>query len=138
MTDPTRKTDEEWRRALTPAQYRVLREKGTDRAFTGEYVHTREDGVYRCAACGTALFRSEDKFESGSGWPSFTDVAAQGHVDLHDDHSYGMHRIEVTCATCGGHLGHLFDDGPRESTGLRYCINSTSLRLDAEDEGGAG
>ncbi len=123
-------TDADWRQRLTPEQYRVLREKGTERAFTGAYVHTQSDGVYRCAACGTALFSSADKFESGSGWPSFTDVVAQETVALHDDRSHGMHRIEVTCATCGGHLGHLFDDGPRDATGLRYCINSVALDLD--------
>jgi peptide-methionine (R)-S-oxide reductase len=124
------KTDDDWRRDLTPEQYRILREKGTERAFTGAYVDTKDAGVYRCAACGTALFTSDEKFDSGSGWPSFTDVVAQNHIVLHDDFAYGMHRIEATCATCGGHLGHVFDDGPREATGLRYCINSASLSLD--------
>lgn len=120
-------TDAEWRERLTPEQYRVLREQGTERAFVGRYVRTKEPGVYRCAACETPLFRSEEKFDSGSGWPSFTDVVAQGNVRLRDDHSHGMHRIEVACARCGGHLGHLFDDGPRDQTGLRYCINSVAL-----------
>lgn len=124
------KSDANWRQHLTPEQYRVLREKGTERAFTGAYVHTREPGVYRCAACSAELFASSEKFDSGSGWPSFTDVVSQRHVELHDDRSYGMHRIEVTCATCGGHLGHLFDDGPRDRTGLRFCINSVALVLD--------
>lgn len=121
---------DDWRERLTPEQYRILREKGTERAFTGRYVHTTDDGVYRCAACGTPLFSSADKFESKSGWPSFTDVVSQGNVELHDDRSHGMQRIEVTCATCGGHLGHLFDDGPRDAAGLRYCINSAALDLD--------
>ena len=131
-------TDADWRDRLTPEQYRVLREKGTERAFIGRYVHTQDDGVYRCVACGTPLFSSADKFDSGSGWPSFTDVVDQAHVMLHDDRSHGMYRIEVTCATCGGHLGHLFDDGPREMTGLRYCINSIALALDPPPDPKAG
>lgn len=130
------KTNEEWRDELTPEQYRILREKGTERAFTGKYVNTKDDGVYRCAACGTELFKSTDKYDSGSGWPSFSDVVAQQNVVLHDDFSLGMHRIEIDCATCGGHLGHVFEDGPREATGLRYCINSASLDLDAGEDGG--
>lgn len=124
------KSDAEWRARLTPEQYRILREKGTERAFTGAYTDEKTRGVYRCAACGTPLFTSEEKYDSGSGWPSFYDVVSQGHVTLHDDFSHGMHRVEVTCATCGGHLGHVFEDGPRETTGLRYCINSAALSLD--------
>ena len=120
-------TDADWRARLTPEQYRVLRERGTERAFVGAHVHTAEPGVYRCAGCGAVLFSSAEKYDSGSGWPSFTDVARQDRVRLRDDRSHGMHRIEVACAACGGHLGHVFDDGPREATGLRYCINSVAL-----------
>lgn len=111
---------------MTPEQYKLLREKGTEAAFTGKYLNNKEKGVYRCAACGQVLFRSDEKFDSGSGWPSFYDVAKQGMVEVHPDDSHGMHRIEVTCSRCGGHLGHLFDDGPRP-TGQRYCINSGAL-----------
>ena len=129
--DPRRveKSDQEWREELSPAEYAVLRRKGTERPFTGRYVHEKRDGAYRCAGCGAELFSSDTKFESGTGWPSFTEPANRANVELHDDHSYGMHRIEVTCATCGGHLGHVFPDGPG-ATGERYCINSCSLELD--------
>ena len=123
------KSDREWREELTPAQYDVLRRKGTERPFTGEYVNEKRDGTYRCAGCGGELFSSDTKFESGTGWPSFTEPANRAHVSLHDDYSYGMHRIEVDCAACGGHLGHVFPDGPGE-TGERYCINSCSLQFD--------
>jgi peptide-methionine (R)-S-oxide reductase len=123
-------TDDEWRRRLTPEQYAVLREKGTERPFTGRYVHTKDDGVYRCAACGNELFRSDTKFESGTGWPSFTEPADRENVELHDDTSFGMVRTEVTCKKCGSHLGHVFPDGPGP-TGDRYCINSISLELDS-------
>ena len=123
-------TDAEWKERLTPEQYRVLRERGTERAFTGALVHETADGVYRCAGCGAAVFTSADKFDSGSGWPSFTDVVEQGRVALRDDRSHNMHRIEVSCTTCGGHLGHLFDDGPRAAGGLRYCVNSAALDFD--------
>lgn len=126
--------DTDWKARLTPEQYRILREKGTERAFTGAYVHTDAEGMYRCAGCDAALFASAEKFDSGSGWPSFTDVVTPGAVELHDDFSHGMHRIEATCAGCGGHLGHVFDDGPPERTGLRYCINSAALKLDARPE----
>ena len=124
------KSDHEWREELSPAQYEVLRRKGTEPPFTGKYVHEKRDGTYRCAGCGTELFASDTKFESGTGWPSFTEPANRANVELHDDHSYGMHRIEVTCAACGGHLGHVFSDGPG-ATGERYCMNSCSLSFDA-------
>lgn len=125
--DHTTMTEQDWRQKLSPEQYRVLREKGTEAPFAGEYVDNHEDGVYQCAACGQELFRSDAKFESRSGWPSFYDVAAAGHVELHDDSSHGMVRTEVTCSNCGGHLGHLFPDGPSDKGGARYCINSVSL-----------
>jgi len=127
------KTDQEWRKQLTDEQYHVLRQAGTERPFTGEYVNTEDDGVYTCAGCGTRLFSSETKFHSGSGWPSFWDVIDQGNVELHQDSSYGMRRTEILCAQCGGHLGHVFNDGPRDKTGLRYCINSAALAFEAEE-----
>ena len=135
MTDQQKikKTDQEWRKLLTPEQYAVLREHGTERAFTGEYVNTKTPGVYRCAACGNELFSSDTKFESGSGWPSFYDVIEQGKVELREDLSYGMRRVEAICAQCDSHLGHVFEDGPRDTTGLRYCINSLALDLDSDE-----
>jgi peptide-methionine (R)-S-oxide reductase len=129
MTDQATTSEQEWRQKLSPEQFAVLRQKATEAPFTGKYVDTHDDGIYRCAGCGAELFRSDDKFESGSGWPSFTDPAVADNVDLHDDSSHGMHRIEVTCRNCGGHLGHVFDDGPGES-GKRYCINSCAIDLD--------
>ena len=123
-------SEEEWRKRLTPDQYRVLREAGTERAFTGQYFDCHLDGIYRCAACAAELFSSDAKFDSGTGWPSFTEPAVASAVELHRDRSLGMERTEVICRACGSHLGHLFDDGPRP-TGQRYCINSCSLSLDA-------
>lgn len=125
--------EDQWKEKLTAEQYRILREKGTERPFTGQYVNHKADGVYRCAACETPLFSSSTKFDSGSGWPSFWDVVDKGNVKIEKDTSLGMIRMEVVCANCGGHLGHVFDDGPENETGLRYCINSASLNFD-EDE----
>jgi peptide-methionine (R)-S-oxide reductase len=128
MPEKNRKTDEEWRRELTPEQFHILRQKGTERAFTGAYAHTKTPGVYLCAACGQELFASETKFESGTGWPSFFQPIRQDCVESHEDTSHQMRRVEVTCSRCDSHLGHVFPDGPRP-TGLRYCINSASLKL---------
>jgi peptide-methionine (R)-S-oxide reductase len=129
MAPEVEKTDAEWRAELTPEQYEVLRQKGTERAFTGKFVNNHDDGTYRCAACGAVLFTSDAKFESGTGWPSFTEPAVADAVVLHEDRSYGMVRTEVTCRRCGGHLGHVFDDGPGPA-GQRYCMNSVSLEFD--------
>jgi peptide-methionine (R)-S-oxide reductase len=128
-TQRLKKTEAEWRELLTPDQFHVLREKGTERAFTGALLANHDDGVYRCAACRSPLFKAETKFESGSGWPSFWLPISPDAIEAHEDVSHGMRRVEVLCATCGGHLGHVFPDGPRP-TGMRYCINSASLEFE--------
>lgn len=124
------KTEEEWKKELTPEQYAVLREGATEPAFTGELYDNHEAGVYKCAACGQQLFSSDTKFESGTGWPSFTDPMNLEHVELRADDSFGMHRTEVVCKRCGSHLGHVFEDGPQDKGGKRYCINSCALNFD--------
>ena len=124
-----KKSNDEWKKELTPEQYQVLREKGTEKPFSGKYWNFTKDGVYKCAACGVILFNSETKFDAGCGWPSFNDVINSDRIITKNDPSFGMHRIEVMCANCGGHLGHVFNDGPQPS-GLRYCINSVSIEFD--------
>ena len=131
-TEPLPTTEDEWKERLTPEEFLVLRQAGTERPFTGEYVDTHDDGTYACRACGQVLFRSESKFDSGSGWPSFTDVIDKAAVELVDDRSHGMVRTEVRCSRCRSHLGHVFPDGPGP-TGLRYCMNSVSIDLQADD-----
>ncbi|MEA2447150.1 MAG: peptide-methionine (R)-S-oxide reductase [Actinomycetota bacterium] len=131
MSPKVEKTEQEWREELSPDQHQVLREKATEAPFSGKYVNTKDDGTYACAACGTELFSSDTKFESGSGWPSFTEPMNSENVELVQDVSHGMVRTEVVCGNCGGHLGHVFDDGPRDRGGKRYCINSCSLDLNA-------
>jgi peptide-methionine (R)-S-oxide reductase len=130
MSEKIRKTDEEWRKQLTPEQFHVAREKGTERAFTGAYWDNHKEGVYRCIGCGAQLFSSDTKFDSGTGWPSFTQPMEDSNVEMEEDRTLGMRRIEVHCKQCGTHLGHVFPDGPREAGGQRFCINSCSLNFE--------
>ena len=132
MSEKVKKTEDEWKEQLTPQQFRVLRKKGTERAFTGKYFDLEEKGMYRCAACGQPLFPSETKYHSGSGWPSFYAPVDATSIETVKDHSHFMVRTEVTCSRCGSHMGHVFDDGP-QPTGLRYCLNSVSLDFEPED-----
>jgi peptide-methionine (R)-S-oxide reductase len=131
-TEKIQKSDEEWRKQLTPEQYYITRQKGTEPPFTGKLYRNHADGIYHCVACGAELFKSDTKFESGSGWPSFFLPVDPGAVETHEDNSLGMRRIEAACARCGAHLGHVFPDGPKP-TGLRYCINSASLEFEKAD-----
>lgn len=135
MAEKVTKTPEEWRAQLSPTQYAVTREKGTEPPFTGAYNGCKRDGTYRCVCCGAPLFSSEDKFDSGTGWPSYTRPVEKEAVNNVRDESHGMVRVEVTCAACDAHLGHVFPDGPKDSTGLRYCINSASLDLEERKAG---
>ncbi len=131
MTVKFSRSEEEWRKALTPEQFRVLREKGTERPFTGRLLEIKDKGVYRCAGCGQELFPSDSKYDSGSGWPSFSSTASEEAVERRDDRTLGINRTEILCSRCGGHLGHVFEDGPAP-TGLRYCVNSEALDFKAE------
>src|SRR5438477_9345336 len=127
MVREVERTQEQWRQQLSPEQFNVLRERGTEPAFSGAYVHVKTDGTYLCAGCGAELFDSGTKFDSGTGWPSFTEPKVAEAVEIREDRSWGMRRTEVVCRSCGGHLGHVFEDGPRDAGGLRYCMNSCSL-----------
>ena len=139
MIEKVMKSEQEWRQQLSPEQYAVLRQQATERPFTGKYVNSKAEGVYACGACGQELFSSATKYNSFSGWPSFWDVIGEGHVGTREDLSHGMRRIEVVCNRCDSHLGHVFEDGPRDKTGLRYCINSCALDLqEAPPERGKG
>ncbi len=129
----TKMRDEEWREKLTPEQYHITREKGTERAFTGKYLHNKEEGVYRCVCCGEPLFSSSTKYDSGSGWPSFWEPLKPENIREEEDNSWLMRRTEIVCSNCGAHLGHVFEDGP-QPTGLRYCVNSASLNFEKADE----
>ncbi len=133
MNSKLEKSDKEWKEILTPEEYKVLREKGTERPFTGKYWDKFDEGVYKCAACGQILFDSNTKFDAGCGWLSFSDVISNKNVITKEDFSYGMNRVEVMCANCGGHLGHIFDDGPKP-TGQRYCINSVSIKFEKKSK----
>lgn len=132
--NPTQKTEEEWKKELSPEEYEVLRGQGTEAPFSGKYLDNKDEGVYRCKACGNVLFTSAQKFDSGTGWPSFTDPAVAENVGTRVDDSHGMHRTEVFCKNCGGHLGHVFEDGPKDAGGKRYCINSVCLAFDPEEK----
>ena len=132
--EPVQKTEEEWKAELTPEEYEVLRGRGTEARGSGKYLKNHDDGMYKCRACGAELFSSSAKFDSGTGWPSFTDPAVAANVGTRDDSSHGMHRTEVFCKNCGGHLGHVFDDGPEDKGGKRYCINSVCLAFDPEEK----
>lgn len=134
MSDLKNKPESYWKERLTPEQYRVVRKKGTERAFTGALYNNHDEGMYECVACGLPLFSSDTKFESGTGWPSFDSPVDSQNIELHEDRSFFMRRIEVVCKNCGAHLGHLFEDGPRNTTGMRYCINSASLNFRSEND----
>jgi peptide-methionine (R)-S-oxide reductase len=135
--EPIQKSEDEWKQKLTPEEYEVLREQGTEAPFSGEYLENKEEGVYRCKACGNVLFTSAQKFDSGTGWPSFTDPAVSDNIGTREDDSYGMRRTEVYCKKCNGHLGHVFNDGPKEAGGKRYCINSVCLAFEKGESSSA-